>query len=145
MSTEENKALLRRVWDEVYGQGRLDSLEGFVLDDVIAHEPSGDVRGIEDLKRYLAAYLAAFPDTSLTVEDVIAEEDKVVSRYTVRGTHKGTTEEYGPPTGKQTKIEGMTLYHFKTGKVAEMWDSYDNLAVMQQLGIMSEAEPPSTS
>lgn len=145
MSTEENKALLRRAWDEVYGQGRLDSIEEFVLDDVIAHEPDGDVRGVEGFKRYLATYLAAFPDTSVTVEDVIAEGDKVVSRYTVRGTHKGTTDEYGPPTGKEMVIEGITLYHFKGGKLAEMWDRYDNLAVMQQLGLMSKAEPPSPS
>jgi steroid delta-isomerase-like uncharacterized protein len=145
MSTEGNKALLRRAWDEVYGQGRLDSIEEFVLDDVIAHEPDGDVRGVEEFRRYLATYLAAFPDTSVTVEDVIAEGDKVVSRYTVRGTHKEATEEYGQPTGKQVVIEGITLYHFKDGKLAEMWDRYDNLAVMQQLGLMSKAEPPSLS
>ncbi len=145
MSTEENKALLRRAWDEIYGQGRLDSIEEFVLDDVIAHEPDGDVLGVEEFKRYLATYLAAFPDTSATIEDVIAEGHKVVSRYTVRGTHKGTTEEYGPPTGKQIVIEGITLYHFRGGKLAEVWDRYDNLAVMQQLGLMSEAELPSRS
>lgn len=145
MSTEENKALLRRAWDELYGHGRLDSIEEFVLDDVIAHEPDGDVRGVEELKQYLATYLAAFPDTSVTVEDVIAEGDKVVSRYTVRGTHQGTTDEYGPPTGKQVVIDGITVYHFKGGKLAEMWDRYDNLAVMQQLGLMPEAEPPSPS
>ena len=145
MSTDENKALLRRAWDEVYGQGRLDSIEEFVLDDVIAHEPDGDVRGIEEFKRYLATYLAAFPDTRVTVEDIIAEGDKVVSRYTVRGTHKGMTDEYGPPTGKQMMIEGITLYHFKGGKLAEMWDRYDNLAVMQQLGLMMETEPASSS
>ena len=143
MSTDGNKALLRRVWDEVYGQGRLDSIEEFVLDDVIAHEPDGDVRGIEDLKRYLATYLTAFPDTSVTVEDVIAEEDKVVSRYTVSGTHRGPTEEYGPPTGRPIVVEGITIYHFSAGKLAEMWDRYDNLAVMQQLGLTPEAEPPS--
>lgn len=145
MSTEENKALLRRAWDELYGHGRLDSIEEFVLDDVIAHEPDGDVRGVEELKRYLATYLAAFPDTSVTVEDVIAEGDKVVSRYKVRGTHQGTTDEYGPPTGKQVVIDGITVYHFKGGKLAEMWDRYDNLAVMQQLGLMPEAKPPSPS
>lgn len=145
MSTEENIALLRRAWDEVYGQKRLDFIEEFVLDDVIAHEPDGDVRGIEEFKRYLATYLAAFPDTSVTVEDVIAEGDKVVSRYTVRGTHEGATEEYGPPTGKQLVIEGITVYHFKGGKLAEMWDRYDNLAVMKQLGLMSEEESPSQS
>jgi steroid delta-isomerase-like uncharacterized protein len=145
MSTEENKALLRRAWDEVYGRGRLDSIEEFVLDDVIAHGPDGDLRGVEEFKRYLAAYLAAFPDTNVTVEDVIAEGDKVVSRYTVRGTHSGATEEYGPPTGKQMAVEGITLYRFEGGKLAEMWDRYDNLAVMQQLGLMSDAEPPSSS
>jgi steroid delta-isomerase-like uncharacterized protein len=135
MTTEENKALLRRAWDEIYVQGRLDSVEEFVLVEVIAHEPDGELRGIEEFKRYLATYLAAFPDTSATIEDVIAEGDKVVSRYTVRGTHTGVTEEYGPPTGKQIVMEGITLYHFKAGKLAEMWDRYDNLAVMQQLGL----------
>ena len=145
MSTEANRSLLRRAWDEVYDQRRLDSIEEFVLDDVIAHEPDGDVRGVEEFKRYLATYLAAFPDTSMTVEDVVAEGDKVVSRYTVRGTHKGTTEEYGPPTGKQVVMEGITLYHFKDGKLAEMWDHYDNLAVMRQLGLMAEGESPSPS
>ena len=145
MSTEENKALLRRAWDEIYGHGRLDSIEEFVLDDVIAHEPDGDVRGIEEFKRYLATYLAAFPDTSTTIEDVVAEGDNVVSRYTVRGTHTGTTEEYGPPTGRQIVMEGITLYRFTTGKLAEMWDRYDNLAVMRQLGLASEAVPPSPS
>lgn len=144
MSTEENKALLRRAWDEIYGQGSLDSIEEFVLDEVIAHEPDGDVRGIEDFRRYLTTYLAAFPDTNATFEDVIAEGDKVVSRYTVRGTHKGATEEYGPPTGRQIVIEGITIYRFKDGKLAEMWDRYDNLAVLQQLGLMPEAESPSS-
>ncbi|HSO68620.1 MAG TPA: ester cyclase [Arachnia sp.] len=145
MSTEENKALLRRARDEVYGQRRLDSIEEFFLDDIISHEPEGDVRGVEKVKRYLESYLTAFPDTSVTVEDVIAEGDKVVSRYTARGTHKGATEEYGPPTGRQLVLKGITVYHFKGGKVAEMWDLYDTLAVMQQLGLMSEAEPPSPS
>jgi steroid delta-isomerase-like uncharacterized protein len=140
MSSEENKALLRRAWDEIYGQGRLDSVEEFVLDDVIAHEPDGDVRGIEEFKRYLATYFAAFPDTSVTIEDVIAEGDKVVGRYTVHGTHTGATEEYGPPTGRQVSIEGITLYHFSAGKLKEIWDRYDNLAVMQQLGLTSEGE-----
>lgn len=145
MSTEEHTALLRRAWDEVYGQGRIDSLQDLVLDDVVAHGPDGDVRGLEDLKRYLAAYLVAFPDTSVTIEDVVAEGDNVVSRYTVRGTHRGTTQEYGPPTGRQLVVEGITLYRFEGGKVAQMWDRYDNLAVMRQLGLMPEAEPPSSS
>lgn len=69
----------------------------------------------------------------------------MVSRYTVRGTHAGTTEEYGPPTDRQVVMEGITLYHFRDGKLAEMWDRYDNLAVMRQLGLTSETEPPAPS
>lgn len=142
MSTEEHKALLARVRDEVWGQGRLDSLEEFLQDAVIAHEPDGDVRGVEEFRQYLSVYLTAFPDTSVTVEDVIAEGDKAVVRYTDHGTHTGTTDEFGPPTGKQITFQGMTLYHFKDGKVAELWDLYDTLALMQQLGLMPEAEAP---
>jgi steroid delta-isomerase-like uncharacterized protein len=141
MSTEENKALLRHAWDDIYGHRSLDAIEEYVVDDVIAHEPDADVRGLEEFKRYLTTFLAAFPDTSATIEDVVAEGDKVVSRYTVRGTHQGHTEEYGPPTGKQIVVEGITLYRFREGKLAEMWDRYDNLAVMQQLGLASEAKP----
>ena len=109
MSTEEDVALLRRAWDEVYGQGRVDSIEEFVLDDVVA------------------------------------EGNKVVSRYTVRGTHKGVTEQYGPPTGRELLIQGITLYRFKDNKSAELWDLDDNLAAMEQLGSMPEAEHPSPS
>jgi hypothetical protein len=58
------------------------------------------------------------------------------------GTHKGPSEEYGQPTGKEVVVEGISLYHFREGKVEEIWDRYDNWAVMQQLGITSEAEPP---
>lgn len=145
MSTEENKALLSRVRDEVYGQQRLDSLEEYFRHDVIVHEPDEDVLGIEAVKGYLAAYLAAFPDTNVTVEDVVAEGDKVVSRYTARGTHTGRTEAYGPPTGRQMMLQGITLHHFRDGKVAEMWDLYDALAVMQQLGLIGEGEHPSAN
>lgn len=135
MSAEENKALLRRARDEVYGKGFLGSIEEFFTHDIVAHEPDGDVRGVEAIKRYLATFLAAFPDTSVTVDDVVAEGDSVVTRYTVRGTHGGATQEYGPPTGRQMVSEGITLYHFTGGRVAELWDCYDTLAVMRQLGL----------
>jgi len=143
--TAEYKALLRRAWDEFYVRGNLDSIEEFLRYDVIAHEPDGDISGIEEVKRYLATYLAAFPDQSVTIEDVIAEGDKVVSRYTVRGTHTGDTDDFGAPTGRQVHFEGITLYQFRDGKLAEMWDHYDNLNVMQQLGLLPETGPRASS
>jgi steroid delta-isomerase-like uncharacterized protein len=138
MTTEENKALLRRAWDEFYNQRNLDFIDEVFVDDVIVHEPDRDLRGTEEVKQYLATYLDAFPDQSATVEDVIAEGDKVVSRYTVRGTHQGETEELGPPTGRQIEFEGITLYRFEGDKLVEVWDRYDNLSLLQQLGLAPE-------
>jgi predicted ester cyclase len=69
---------------------------------------------------------------------MIAEGDKVVSRYTIRGTHQGETEEFGPPTGKQVELEGITRHRIEDGKIVEEWERYDNLSILQQLGLAPE-------
>jgi steroid delta-isomerase-like uncharacterized protein len=83
-------------------------------------------------------YQTAFPDLHPTVEDVIAEGDKVVTRWTIRGTHQGEIEEFGPPTGRQAEIQGITIHRIQGGRIVEEWNSYDNLSLLQQLGLMSE-------
>jgi steroid delta-isomerase-like uncharacterized protein len=83
-------------------------------------------------------YLTAFPDLNATVEDVIAEGNKVVTRYTIRGTHQGEIEEFGPPTGKQIELEGITIHRIEDGKIVEEWERYDNLSVLRQLGLVPE-------
>ena len=77
---------------------------------------------------------------SATVEDVVAGGDKAVTRVTLRGTHQGETEEFGPPTGKQVEIEGITIHRIEDGKIAEEWNSYDNLSLLQQLGLAPEQQ-----
>jgi predicted ester cyclase len=72
------------------------------------------------------------------VEDAIAEGDKAVTRWTVRGTHQGETEEFGPPTGKRVEIKGLTMHRVEGGKIVEEWEGYDNLGVLQQLGLVPE-------
>lgn len=138
MAAEENKAALLRVWDEVYVHGRLDAIGELVRDDVIAHELDGDVHGLEAFVQYAAPYLAAFTDLSVTIEDVVAEGDRVAVRWTDRGTHAATTDEFGPPTGAQVEFQGITLYRFEDGKVAELWDVMDSLGLMRQLGLMDQ-------
>jgi steroid delta-isomerase-like uncharacterized protein len=135
MAAEENKAVLLRAWDEVYVHGRLDSIEEFVRDDVIAHEFDREVRGLEAFVQYAAPYLAAFSDLSVTIEDVVAEGDRVVIRWVDRGTHTVATEEFGPPTGARVEFQGVTLYRFEDGKVAELWDFMDSLGLMRQLAL----------
>jgi steroid delta-isomerase-like uncharacterized protein len=135
--SEENKALARRAW-EIVSSANLDLLEEVYAPDLVWHEPDQDVRGIEEGKRYVSDALVAFPDAQVSVEDMIAEGDKVVSRYTIRGTHQGETEEFGPPTGKQVELEGITIHRIEDGKIVEEWERYDNLSILQQLGLGPE-------
>jgi steroid delta-isomerase-like uncharacterized protein len=133
--SEENKALAHRSWESVDNP---DTLDEVYAPDVVWHQPEGDIQGLEEAEQFVAMITTAFPDMSVTVEDVIAEGDKVVTRVTIRGTHQGEVEEYGPPTGKQVELEGITIHRFEDGKIVEEWNSYDNLSILQQLGLAPE-------
>ena len=135
MSAEENKALARRAWENMDDPDIIDEV---YAPDVVWHEPDQDIQGTEQAKQFIAMYKTAFPDLNATVEDVIAEGDKVVTRWTIRGTHQGEIEEFGPPTGRQIESKGITISRIEGGKIVEDWDSYDNLSVMQQLGLVPE-------
>ena len=133
--SEENKAIARRAWELVDNPDIIDEV---YAPDVVWHEPDGEVRGIEEAKQFISMYKTAFPDMKATVEDVIAEGDKVVTRVTIRGTHQGEVDEFGLPTGRQVEVKGITISRFEGGKIVEDWDSYDNLSIMQQLGLVPE-------
>jgi steroid delta-isomerase-like uncharacterized protein len=137
MSTEENKALARRSW-EIVSPDNLDLIEEVYAPDLVWHEPDQEIRGYDQAKQFVSTFFAAMPDINITVEDLIAEGEKVVSRYTIRGTHQGETEEFGPPTGRQMQLEGITIHRFEDGKIVEEWERYDNLSVLQQLGLAPE-------
>ena len=133
--SEENKALARRAWEAVKNPDLLDEVYAA---DVVWHEPDREIHGIEEAKQFVSMYRTAMPDVNVTVEDVIAEGDKVVTRVTLRGTHQGETEEFGPPTGKQIEGVGITISRIEGGKIVEDWDAYDNLTTLQQLGLAPE-------
>jgi steroid delta-isomerase-like uncharacterized protein len=130
--SEQNKALARRSWESVDNP---DSLDEVYAPDVVWHMPDQEVRGIEEARRLIAMFKTAFPDMSPTVEDVVAEGDEVVTRVTLRGTHQGEVEEFGPPTGRRVEVQGITIHRIEGGKIAEEWNSYDNLSLLQQLGL----------
>jgi steroid delta-isomerase-like uncharacterized protein len=137
LSVEENRALARRSW-EIVNQRNPDLIEEFYPAEFVWHEPDRDIRGYEQAKQFVSTFFEAFPDINISVDDVIAEGDKVVSRYTFRGTHQGETQEFGPPTGRQMELEGITIHRFEDGKIVEEWERYDNLSALQQLGIAPE-------
>jgi steroid delta-isomerase-like uncharacterized protein len=135
MSTEQNKANARRGFEEVWNQGKLAVVDELTDPNVVLHDPTMTMHGSEQFKQFVMMYLSAFPDAHFTVEDQIAEGDKVVTRYTARGTHRGTLMGIAP-TGKQVVVTGIAIDHYANGKVVEGWGSYDLLGMMQQLGVI---------
>jgi steroid delta-isomerase-like uncharacterized protein len=134
-SAEQNKAIARRYVEEAINKGNLAALDEVIDATYVYHEPgTPETHGPEGLKQLIMMYRNAFPDLHIAVEDMVAEGDKVVARGTAHGTHKG--ELMGtPPTGKQVAVTTITVLRFAGGKVAEEWEVYDALGMMQQLGL----------
>lgn len=133
--TEANKAVSRRLVEEVFNDGRLEVVDEIVTPDFIGHDPASPepIIGPEGAKRNAEGYRAAFSDMKLTLEDEIADGDRVVTRWTARGTHDG--ELFGiPATGKQATVTGMTIDRIVDGRIAESWNNWDTLGLLQQLG-----------
>jgi serine phosphatase RsbU (regulator of sigma subunit) len=132
-AAEENKAIFRRYAEEVGNQHNFEIVDE-IFERYIAHQPDGStlLRGPEDVKRFQGEFHSAFSNFHISIEDQIAEGDKVVSHYTIRGTHQGDFRGMAP-TGKEIEIKGVTTFRFsEEGKVVETWDSYDQLSLMRQ-------------
>jgi steroid delta-isomerase-like uncharacterized protein len=142
MSVEENKAVVRREFEEIFNhRGNLDAAEEIYAPNYVGHEPAfGDIQGVESAKQFAATYRQAFPDLQSTIEDQVAEGDKVVTRFTSRGTHQGESEDFGPPTGNRIEVTGITFEQFADGKIVEDWTNFDALGLMQQLGLVPEQQ-----
>jgi serine phosphatase RsbU (regulator of sigma subunit) len=132
-SAEENKAIFRRYAEEVGNQHNFEIVDQ-IFERYIAHQPDGSTlqRGPQDVKRFHREFHSAFSNFHINIEDQIAEGDKVVSRYTMRGTHQGEFRGL-TPTGKEVELKAVTIFRFSPeGKVVETWDSYDQLSLMRQ-------------
>jgi len=137
--SEQNKYVVRRLFEEVWNKGNLSVADEFFAPNYAHHDPSTpDVgRGPESEKKRATLYRTAFPDLRLTIEEIIAEGETVMTRWSCRGTHKGDLRGIAP-TGKQTNISGMTIARVVNGKFAEGWVNWDALGLMQQLGVVPE-------
>ena len=133
---EANKALIMRFVDEVWNQRNVNVLGEIFITEIIGHNPPIDFiygpSNIDTLRQSVADYLAAYPSFNVAIDELIAEGDKAVARWTVTATHGG--ELMGmPPTGNSVSFKGITMYRFADGKVVEMWWAWDTLGMMQQL------------
>jgi predicted ester cyclase len=134
--SEANKAIVRRMIDEILnGQGNLDVADELFAPEYVGHNPASpqDTRGPEGVKGFASMFRSAFPDVHFSVEDQVAEGDKVVTRWRGSGTHRGDL--FGiAPTGNRASFVGITINRIEGGKVAEEWQIFDALGMMQQLG-----------
>ena len=140
MSTA-NKAISRR-FTELFSTGD-ETLAGRILSpDVVFHGTAGDgeLRGIDEMKRFVAAYRRAFPDAQSTVEEQVAEGDKVVTRWRARGTHQG---QLGPiaATDREFEMDGVTIERIADGRIVEVWVARDELGLLSQLGVLPHPDP----
>jgi steroid delta-isomerase-like uncharacterized protein len=139
--SEQNKEKMRRVLEEAFGQGKVEVIEEVFHSDFVCWDPnsgSGEIRGADTIKGEIEYFRNAVPDLTYTVEDQVSEDDKVVSRYTVRGTHQG--EFFGVPgSGKRIEMTGIQIDRFdESGKLIEEWPEYDLLGAMKQMGAIPE-------
>jgi uncharacterized protein (TIGR02246 family) len=139
-TAERNKALARRYWDEVINQRKTAVLDEIFPADYIQHHV-GVPPGLAGIKAFVAAMFAAFPDQHATIEDILAEGDRVLIRTTVRATHTGPFRDIAP-TGRQVSVEVLDIWRVEDGKLKEHWGVFDNLAFLRQLGAIPDKAPP---
>jgi predicted ester cyclase len=138
MSLEENKALFKRFVEEVFHRGNLGALDQLFAPDALIHDPGVEVRGPVALRPAVRGFLAAFPDLRISLEDQIAEGDRLAVRYRGEGTHRAEWRGI-PASGKRVSYTGILIASFDGDRIAEYWAQPDLLGLLQQLGTL----PPS--
>jgi steroid delta-isomerase-like uncharacterized protein len=139
--SEQNKAAVRTVFDTFNG-GDPDALDEVVAEDVVDHDPYNTFasEGREGLKQLIAGYRESFPDLEVTIEDLVAEGDKVVVRWTASGTQQGEVMGVSG-SGKRSTIGGIGIDRIEGGRIVESWAHWDALGMLQQIGAIPEAQP----
>ena len=141
MSTEENKAIVRRFLEGIFAQGNPDVVDELAAPYFVVHDPSSEAGDVdaEGVIGSIAWSHNAFPDLRVTIEDQVAEGDKVATRWTVRGTHRG--EMMGAAaTGNRVTFTGTQTDHISGGKIVESWSNWDTLGMLRQIGAVPATE-----
>jgi predicted ester cyclase len=138
MAIEENKIVFYRWFEETWNNGNLAVVEELTANNFVLHAPGPGVPpGVDGFKQIVSVWRTAFPSGTMTVDDLIAGEDKVVVRWTASGTQTG--QYFGiSPTGKQVTWTGITIYRIADGKLQEGWGELDMLGMMQQLDVIPQ-------
>jgi steroid delta-isomerase-like uncharacterized protein len=137
MTSQDNKSISRGFFEDFWNAGNLDAIGELATEDIVFRDRDmGEHRGHDATRAFIAMYRNSFPDLRFTIEEQIAESDRVVTRWTARGTHRG--ELMGiQPTEKSVTVSGVTIDRIADGRIAESIGSWDALGLMQQLGVLA--------
>ena len=136
-SPEENKALVRRFWEEEAHRRNPTAIEEMVAPDYVGHfPPTPDLRGPDALRQFNAETYRAFPDAHFAIDDLFGERDRVALRWTLRGTHQGELRGGIAATGRRVEVGGINIFRLAGGRIAEVWSANDTLGLLQQLGLV---------
>ena len=136
MSIDENKAIARRWGDDIWGKGDLAAADDLLAPDLtFTYPPPGAAPDREAYKQMVTMFHVGFPNVQFTAEDMVAEGDKVVVRWTSRGSHTGEFAGVAP-TGRQVTITGISILRIAGEKIVEDWTEENALGMMQQLGVI---------
>lgn len=135
MSLNHNLAVTHRDVDEAWNRGNVDVYDESLADNYISHDPgfAGDTYGRDAVKQRVLGFRKAAPDLRVTLEDVVADGDKVVTRWRLEGTQDGALGTI-PPTGQRVSVSGITIDAFIDGRIVESWSYWDTAGLMRQLG-----------
>jgi predicted ester cyclase len=135
MSAEENKALVRQTWEDLFNKGKLATADELISASFTNHAAPGAPPGPGSFKQLVMMYRSAFPDVQFDIEDLLCDGDKVVIRNNFHGTHKGSFMGIAP-TGKQISQEQIHIVRVAAGQIVEHWAVRDDLSLMRQLGVV---------
>ena len=137
--SEENKALVRRWFQEVWNNGRADAIDEMFDENGIAHglsdDPSNPIKGPENFRPFHTLFREAFPNMMIVIEDMVAEGDKVAARCSVQGKHEGDFRGLAA-TQSPVYFTGMTIVRIANGKIVEAWNNFDFMSMHKQIGLV---------
>ena len=142
MAEANNKALVQRWFDDVWNKGREATIDELFAPDGVGYglgDTGTPIRGPEQFKPFVRNMRASFPDLQITIEDLLADGDKVVARIVLRATHQGGSLGIAP-TGRQVRVEGIVVVRITNGQIVEGWNVWDQLGLMRQIGALPSAE-----
>lgn len=136
---QQNLSLIRRLFDEVYNKGNIAALDSLAANNIRINDPAAHRKeGLHAYKEMETLYCKAFPNKKVTLDDLISSEDKVTVRWTCKGSHTGDLQEIAA-TNRSFQISGISIYRITNNKISEIWQSWDRLGLLEQLGEIQPA------